>query len=119
MHGHPDPQVLPVHIGEDDAAAQNGHHDDHEQKAGAAAGVVPGLDAGVFHRQRQARLIAEDGLMLRPVIAEHLAHVLLPGAEDQVPQEDGDLHRPLDEVVDPIWGMPGVEQPGDERWAAA
>ena len=112
MHGHPDPQILPVHIAEHDAAAQDGHHDHHKQEAGAAAGVVLGLDAGVFHRQRQARLIAEDGLMLRPVIAEHPAHVLLPGAEDQVSQENGDLHRPLDEVVH--GGMPGVEQPGDE-----
>ena len=75
--------------------------------------MVLGLDAGVFHRQRQPRLIAEDGLMLRPVIAEHPAHVLLPGAEDQVPQENGDLHRPLNEVVD--GGMPGVEQPGNKR----
>ena len=28
-------------------------------------------------------------------------------------RENGDLHRPLDEVVD--GGVPGVEQPGDER----
>ena len=63
---------------------QDGHKDHHEQKAGAAPGMVPGLNADVLHRQGQPRLVAEDGLVLRPVVLEHPVDVLLLGAEDQI-----------------------------------
>ena len=46
--------------------------------------MVLGLGTDILHRQGQARLVAEDGLMLRAVVAEHPAHILLLGAEDQV-----------------------------------
>ena len=107
-----DPDVLPVDVGEHQAGHQNGHHDHHKQKAGAAAGMVLGLGTDVLHRQGQARLIAENGLMLRAVVAEHAVNVLLLGAEDQIAQENGHLHHALDDVVDR--GALSVKQPGDE-----
>ena len=96
---HPD--VLPVDVGKHDAGHQDRHDDDHEQKAGAAAGMVLGLGADVLHRQGQPRLIAEDGLMLRAVVAEHPVHVLLLGAEDQIRQKDRDFQKALHHVPAP------------------
>ena len=63
--------------------------------------MVPGLDADVFHRQGQARLIAENGLMLRAVVLEHPVNVLLLGAEDQVRQENDDFQQALHHVPAP------------------
>ena len=51
--------------------------------------------------------------MLRAVVAEHAVDVLLPGAEDQIAQEDGHLHHALDDVVDR--SALSVKQSGDER----
>ena len=86
---HPDahPQVLPLHIGEGHGGKQDGHHDHHEQKAGAAAGMVPGHIPHVLHRQRQAPLVAEDGLVLRPVVLEDPVDILQPGAEEEVEEK--------------------------------
>ena len=47
MHPDTDPDVLPVDVAENDTAAQDGHDDDHKEEAGAAAGMMLGLDAGV------------------------------------------------------------------------
>ena len=112
MHPDTDPDVLPVDVAENDAAAQDGHDDDHKEEAGAAAGMMLGLDAGVFHRQGQARLIAENGLVFGTVVAEHPAHILLLGAEDQIGQKDGHLDDALNEIVE--GGVLSAEQPGHE-----
>ena len=108
---HPD--VLPVDVGKHDAGHQDRHDDDHEQKAGAAAGMMLGLGTDILHRQGQPRLVAEDGLMLRAVVAEHPVDILLLGAEDEVGQKNQHLHHALDDVVDS--GALCVEQPGDKR----
>ena len=62
--------------------------------------MMLGLDAGVFHRQGQARLIAENGLVFGTVVAEYPAHILLLGAEDQIGQKDGHLDDALNEIVE-------------------
>ena len=97
----PQPDVGDGPDAEHHAGHQDGHKDHHKQKAGAAPGMVPGLDADVLHRQGQPRLIAEDGLVLRPVVLEHPVDVLLPGAEDQVGQEDQDLQHALHQIPAP------------------
>ena len=63
--------------------------------------MVPGLDADVLHCQRQTRLVAENGLMLRPVILENPVNVLLLGAEDQIRQENHDFQKALHHVPAP------------------
>ena len=63
--------------------------------------MVPGLDADVLYRQRQARLVAENGFMLRPVILEYPVNVLLLGAEDQIRQKDRDFQKALHHVPAP------------------
>ena len=57
---------------------QNGNRDHDEQEARAAARMEPGHAAAVFDGQRQLRLIAADGLMLRAVVGEHALHILHP-----------------------------------------
>ncbi len=80
-------------------------------------GMVPGLDTNVLHRQRQSRLIAENGLVLRTVVAEHPVYVLLSGAEDHVRQQHQDLDHTLDQVME-CRGR-GMKQPPPQTWAAA
>ena len=63
--------------------------------------MVPGLDADVLHCQRQTCLVAENGLMLRPMILEHPVNVLLLGAEDQIRQKDRDFQKALHHVPAP------------------
>ena len=63
--------------------------------------MVPGLDPDVFHRQRQARLIAENGLVLRAVVLKDPVDVLLPGAENQIGHEDDHLQKPLHQIPPP------------------
>ena len=63
--------------------------------------MVPGLDADILHRQGEARLIAEDGLVLRPVVLEDPVDVLQPGAEEEVEEEDDDLQEALHHVPAP------------------
>ena len=75
--------------------------------------MVPRLDAGVFDREWQPSLIAEDRLMLGPVVGEHALDVLLLRAEDEIGQQDEDLHDALDQVVQRR-GL-RVKQPGDKR----
>ena len=97
----PQPDIGDGPDAEHHAGHQDGHEDHHKQKAGAAPGMVPGLDADVLHRQRQPRLIAENRLVLRPVVLKHPVDVLLLGAEDQVQQEDQNLQRALHQVPAP------------------
>ena len=61
--------------------------------------MVARLDAAVLHRQRQARLVAEDGLMLRAMVLEHALNVLLLRAQEQVAEEDQQLDDGLDQIV--------------------
>ena len=74
---------------------------------------MSGLDAGVLHRQRQPRLIAEDGLVLGAVVLEHPMHVLLLGAEEQVHDKYEYLDDALDEVVNK--GVLCLEKPCHKR----
>ena len=116
MHRRPQPGVGDGPDAEEDAGENDGHADDHKQEAGAAPGMVPGLDPDVFHRQGQARLIAEDGLVLRPVVLEDPVDVLLPGAENQVGHEDEHLQKPLHQIPPPE-GEAGEEMqdaPGEQ-----
>ena len=57
---------------------QNRDRDDDKQEACAAARMQPGHAAAVFNGQRELRLIAADGLMLRAVIGKDALHVLHP-----------------------------------------
>ena len=61
--------------------------------------MVARLDAAVFDRQRQPRLVAEDRLMLRAVVLEHALNVLLLRAQEQVAEEDQQLDDGLDQIV--------------------
>ena len=61
--------------------------------------MVARLDAAVFDRQRQPRLVAEDRLMLRAVVLEHAVDVLLLGAQDHVSEEDHELDDGFDQIV--------------------
>ena len=63
--------------------------------------MVPGLLADVFHRQGQALFIAEDGLVLRPVVLKHPLDVLLPGAKHEIDQENEDLQNTLHQIPAP------------------
>ena len=114
VHQHTDKGIGTVHKGEDHAAEEDGHHDDHKEEAGAAAGMVLGLGADIVHRQRQARLVAEDGLMLGAVVGKDPLDVLLPGAEDQVGQKQRHLHHALDQVQKGGMGDPAAQETGDQ-----
>ena len=99
MQSNAHPDIAPVDEAEHHARNEDGHHDHHEQKARAAARMVARLDAAVLHRQRQARLVAEDGLMLRAMVLEHALNVLLLRAQEQVAEEDQQLDDGLDQIV--------------------
>ena len=85
----------------DDAGNDDGDKDHHKQKAGAAAGMVLGLLADIFHRQGKARLVAEDGLVLRAMVLEHPVDIALPGADRQVQNEDSHLQKAFHHVPAP------------------
>ena len=80
MQPHPGKYIGDLDVGKDHAGDQNGHHNDHKEEAGAAAGVVPGLEADIVHRQLQPLLVAEDGLVLRPVVGKDPPYILHAGA---------------------------------------
>ena len=84
--------------GKDDGGDEDGDGDDHEQKAGAAPGVVPGLSAHVLHRQGQTGLVAEDGLVLRPVVGKDPLHLPHPGAQGQIADQNGQLQQALGQI---------------------
>ena len=84
----------------DNGVDQNAHHNDHQQEAGAAAGVEAALGPDVFHRQLLAMLIAEDGLMLRPVIGEETLDIAHAGAEHHIQQQNDHLGEALGQVAD-------------------
>ena len=63
--------------------------------------MVPGLNADILHRQRQARLVAKNGLMLRAVILKHPVNVLLLGAEHEVQQENANFQQTFQHVPPP------------------
>ena len=114
MQAHAGKGVGHLDEAEQQAGQQDAHHNDHKQEAGAAAGVVPGLDAHVLHRQGQAVLIAEDGLVLGAVVLEHPVYVLHPGAEYQVAHEDHHLDYALQQVAQPHGqGDNQADQAGD------
>lgn len=83
------------------AGQDDGHENDDKQKTCAAAGVVLGLGPHVLHRQGEARLIAEDGLVLRPMVLEGAADILHVGTQNQVAQEDDHPQKPLHQVPPP------------------
>ena len=87
--------------GKDDTGQQDGHHDDHQQKAGAAARVVLGLGPDVLHGELQPFLIAKDALVLRPVVREHPPDVLHSGAKNQIAQKENDAGESLHQVPPP------------------
>ena len=84
--------------GKQHAVHQNRHNNHHKQEAGAAAGVMLGLDAGVFHGQRKPRLIAENGFVLRAVVGEQAADILHPGNSDQVTEENHHPKNPIHQI---------------------
>ena len=65
---------------------QNAHHNDHQQEAGAAAGMETAFGPDVFHRQGLAVLITEDGLVLGPVVGEETLDIAHAGAERHIEQ---------------------------------
>ena len=85
-----------------------------QQEAGAAPGVEAALRPHVLHRQRQALLVAEDGLVLGPVVGEEPLHVLHPRAEPEIDQEDDQLYGALDEAAEGIPPLEAGYQPGEE-----
>ena len=111
--------------GKDHAGGQHGNDDDHKQEAGAAPGVMPGHGPGVFHGQGQAPLVAEDGLVLRPVVLEGPVDILQPGAEDQIDEEKirrslemaelWEFTQELPEGIKTTVGERGVKLSGGQR----
>ena len=91
MGQKPQQRVVDRPDGKDNGGHDDGDGDDHKEEAGPAPGVVPGLLAHVLHREGQAGLIAEDGLMLRPVVLKDPVDILHPGAQGQIPHKNGQL----------------------------
>ena len=77
--------------------------------------MVARLDAAVFDRQRQPRLVAEDRLMLRAVVLEHAVDVLLLGAQDHVSEEDHELDDGFDQIVHRLALDIRVDKAGQKR----
>ena len=67
--------------------------------------MVPGHPAGVFHRQLQAPLIAENGFVLRPMVLKGPVNVLQPGAEEQIEEKNHQLQHTLQQVPQPHGGV--------------
>ena len=101
MHQRPQTGIGNGPDTEHHAGHQNGHENHHKQEARPAPGMVPGLDADIFHRQRQSRLVAEDGFMLRAMVLEYPVDILLFGAEDQIGHEHHDFQQPLHHIPPP------------------
>lgn len=99
VKAHAQKCIFDLQRGEDGDGEENGRHNDHEQKAGPAAGVMPGPD--VLYRQFQAVFITEDGLVFCPMVGKHPLHLLHPGAENQIAQEDRHLEYALDHAAHP------------------
>ena len=89
----------------DHAGGQNGDGNDHEEETGAAAGMVPGHFPGVLHGELQTPLVAEDGLMLGPVVLEGPVDVLHFRTEVQIQEEYDELHHTLQQVPQPHGGF--------------
>ena len=111
MGQKPQQRVVDRPDGKDNGGHDDGDGDDHKEEAGPAPGVVPGLLAHVLHREGQAGLIAEDGLVLRPVVLKDPVDVLHPGAQGQIPHENGQLQQALRHVPH----QHGVGHQGDRR----
>ena len=105
-------QQRAVHLYEE--PREDAQHDDHEQEARAAPGMEAALGPDVLHRQGQALLVAEDGLVLRAVVGEETLHVLHPGDEAEVDEEDDDLQRAFEEAAQGIMPVHARDEPGDE-----
>ena len=102
-------------VGADERAAEDADADDHQQKTGAAAGVEPGHGAHILHGEGQPRLIAADGLVLGAVVGKDPAHVLHPGDENHIAQEEEDLQKALHQVAQEVVSMDSRHQAGQER----
>ena len=116
MDQGPQPGVGKLPEGKDHTGEEDGHHNDHKEEAGAAAGVVLGLGADVLHGQLQALFVAENGLVLRPMVGKDPVDALGLGAEDEIAQEDDHPDHALHQVPDPE-GHLGEEihhRPGEE-----
>ena len=98
---HAQQGVFDLQGGENHNGEENRNHNHHKEKAGAAAGMVAGLLFYVLHGELQAVFIAVDGLVLRPVVGEHPAHLLGVGAQPQITQENGHLHHTFHHRLDP------------------
>ena len=77
---------------------QNGNDHNHQQEAGSAAGVETGHFPDVLHGQRQPRLVAADGLVLRSVVGEHPAHFLHSGNQKHIPQENHHTNQAFQQI---------------------
>ena len=114
-HQHRQQEQLADHLQQDavhldDGEEQDGQHQHHKEEAGTTPGVVPGHVPDVLHRQLQPLLVAEDGLMLRPVVGEHPPDVLLLGAQDEVGQKDGDAQHAFQQVAHQVAGDDLLQQ---------
>ena len=98
----------------DQGADQDADDDDHKHETGAAAGMEPGLDPDILHRQGQLPLIAEDGFVLRSVVGKHPGDLRHPGAQGQIEEEDDQLHHTLHQSAGVEIFMDAGDQSGDE-----
>ena len=60
--------------------------------------MEPGVSQDVLRGHLPLRLVAGDGLVLRPVVHEHPADVLDPGDGQHIPQEDEEPGHPLQQA---------------------
>ena len=98
MHTHPGKRIGDANRGVD----QNAHQHHHQQKACAAARVETALRTDILHRQGLAVFIAEDGLVLCPVIGEKTLNVLHVRDQRHVDQQDDNLCKAFGEVPNQI-----------------
>ena len=74
-----------------------------------------GLAAHVFHGEGQLRLIAADGLVLRPMVGKQAAHILHAGNQIHVQEENSHTDHPLQEVDPQVAGNPPVKQAANDH----
>ena len=97
-----------------DGVDQDAHHDHDQQEAGAAAGMEAALRPDVFNREGLAVLIAEDRLVLGPVIGEEALDVAHLADEAHIDQQDHDPQRAFGEIAREEVFLQRADQP-DEK----
>ena len=102
-------------VNADNGVYKDTDRDDDQQKACPAAGMKARLLPDVFNGKFFPMLVAEDGLMLRPVVGENALHIAHTRAKTHIQEQNTHPHNTLGKVSHDVIAGERLYEANDRR----